>query len=132
VRAAGEGGAGTGGAASGDLYLRVRLRPHPVFERRDQDLTVKVPIGLTTAVLGGEVQVPTLTGSVRLRIPELTQPGQTFRVRGQGMPAIGKPDQRGDVYVQVQVQLPRRLTPEQRKLFEQLARIAEDKQVVNG
>jgi DnaJ-class molecular chaperone len=130
VRAAGEGGAGTGGAASGDLYLRVRIRPSAVFERRDQDLYVKAPINLTTAVLGGEVPVPTLTGSVRLRIPELTQPGQTLRIRGQGMPAIGKPDQRGDLYVTVEVQLPRRLTPEQRKLFEQLAE-HEGRQTVN-
>src|SRR5438105_1457693 len=92
VRAAGEGETGSGGAASGDLFLRVRIKPHPVFERKGDDLHVKVPIPATTAVLGGEAQVPTITGSVRLKIPETTQPGQVFRLKGHGMPLIGKPD----------------------------------------
>ena len=114
VRAAGEGESGANGGASGDLYLRVRIRPHPVFERKGNDLHTKVAVPVTTAVLGGEAQVPTITGSVRLKIPETTQNGQVFRLKGHGMPAVGKPDDRGDLYATVEVQLPRSLTKEQR------------------
>lgn len=120
VRAAGGGEAGTHGGASGDLYLRVKLRPHPRFEVRGSDLHTKVAVPLTTAVLGGEANVPTLGGSVRLKIPELTQPGQVFRLKGHGMPIVGKPKERGDLYATVEVVLPKSLTPEQRRLFEQL------------
>jgi DnaJ-class molecular chaperone len=120
VRASGEGESGSGGAASGDLYLRVRIKPHPVFERKDDDLYVKVPVPVSTAVLGGEAQVPTVTGSVRLKVPETTQPGQVFRLKGHGMPVVGKPDVKGDLYATADVQLPRSLTAEQRRLWEQI------------
>jgi len=120
VRASGEGEAGSGGAASGDLFLRVHIRPHPVFERKGDDLYVKVPVPVTTAVLGGEAQVPTVTGSVRLKVPETTQPGQTFRLKGHGMPVVGKPDVKGDLYATADVQLPRGLNADQRKLWEQI------------
>ena len=123
VRAAGEGEAGGNGAASGDLYLRVRIKPHPVFERKGADLHAKVAVPVTTAVLGGEAQVPTITGSVRLKIPETTQSGQVFRLKGHGMPAVGKPDDRGDLYATVEVQLPRSLTNEQRQQYEALAKL---------
>jgi DnaJ-class molecular chaperone len=120
VRAAGEGEAGANGGASGDLYLRVRLKPHPVFERQGADLHTKVAVPVTTAVLGGEAQVPTITGSVRLKIPETTQSGQVFRLKGHGMPSVGKPDDRGDLYATADVQLPRSLTKEQRAHWEKL------------
>ena len=120
VRAAGEGEAGGNGGASGDLYLRVRLKPHAVFERQGNDLHTKVALPVTTAVLGGEALVPTITGSVRLKIPETTQSGQVFRLKGHGMPSIGKPDDRGDLYATVEVQLPRSLTKEQRAHWEKL------------
>jgi len=123
VRAAGEGESGANGGAAGDLYLRVRIRPHPVFERRGNDLHTKVSVALATAVLGGEAQVPTITGSVRLKIPETTQSGQVFRLKGHGMPSIGKPDERGDLYAAVDVQLPRTLTPEQREHYEALSKL---------
>ena len=123
VRAAGEGEAGSNGGAAGDLYLRVRIRPHPVFERTGTELHTKVAVPLTTAVLGGEAQVPTITGSVRLKIPETTQTGQVFRLKGHGMPAVGKPDERGDLYATVEVQLPRTLTPEQREHYEALSKL---------
>jgi DnaJ-class molecular chaperone len=123
VRAAGEGASGANGGSAGDLYLRVRLRPHAVFERQGHDLYTKVAVPVTTAVLGGEAQVPTITGSVRLKIPEGTQNGQVFRLKGQGMPAVGKPDDRGDLYATVEVQLPRTLTKDQRQHYEALARM---------
>jgi curved DNA-binding protein len=123
VRAAGEGESGANGGTSGDLYLRVRLRPHPVFERNGNDLQAKVAVPVTTAVLGGEAQVPTITGSVRLKIPETTQSGQIFRLKGHGMPSVGKADERGDLYATVEIQLPRALTKEQRAHWEELGKM---------
>ncbi len=122
VRVSGEGEQGTSGGAAGDLYLRIRLHPHPAFERKGADLYAKASVSLTTAVLGGEAEVPTLTGRpVRLKIPAGTQNGQIFRLRGHGMKAPGKSDEIGDLYATVHVQLPRTLTPEQRQHFEALA-----------
>jgi curved DNA-binding protein len=120
VRAAGEGESGSSGGASGDLFLRVRIKPHPVFERKGDDLHTKVALPVTTAVLGGEAQVPTITGSVRLKVPETTQPGQIFRLKGHGMPLIGKTDQKGDLYATADIQLPRSLSKDQRAAWEQI------------
>ena len=100
-----------------------RSRPHPVFERKGDDLHTTVAVPVTTAVLGGEAQVPTITGTVRLKIPETTQNGQVFRLKGHGMPVVGKPDTRGDLYATVDVQLPRSLTKEQREHYERLAKL---------
>lgn len=120
VRVAGEGEQVAG--AAGDLYLRVRIAPHPTFERRDRDLYVKLKLPVTTAVLGGEAAVPTLAGStVRLKIPPLTQPGQLFRLKGYGMPPAGKTGEAGDAYARVEVQLPASLSPAAREHWEQLA-----------
>ncbi len=125
VRVTGEGEHGQGGAASGDLYLRVRLVPHPEFERKGQDLYVKVPVLASTAVTGGEAEVRTLAGkSVRLKIPPLTQNNQVFRLKGYGMPRVGKPAEAGDLYGRVEVQLPAVLTDEEREHWEALARLA--------
>ena len=126
VRISGEGESGTGGAASGDLYLRVRLAPHPLFERKGRDVYVKVPLPVTTAVLGGEVEVPTISGKpVRLKIPALTQNGQVFRLKGYGMPAVGKSEEKGDAYARVEILLPSQLTPEERTHYEALAKLNE-------
>jgi curved DNA-binding protein len=123
VRISGEGEQGHGGAQSGDLYLRVRLAPHPVFERKGRDLYVKVPLPVTTAVLGGEAEVQTLSGKpARLRIPALTQNGQVFRLKGYGMPAVGKTDDKGDLYARVEAQLPDKVTEEERTHYEALAK----------
>ena len=104
----------------------MQVLPHARFERHGQDLTTHVEVPLTTAVLGGEAAVTTLAGStVRLKVPVTTQNGQKFRVKGQGMPVPGKPDERGDLYVVADVQLPRSLTPEARAHFEALAQLAE-------
>jgi curved DNA-binding protein len=124
VRVSGEGEQGAGGAQSGDLYLRIRVAPHPTFQRKGKDLYTHVSIPLTTAVLGGEAEVPTLDGKpLRLKIPPTTQSGQVFRLKGHGMPSVGKPDERGDLYATVDVQLPRELTPEQRAHFEALKKL---------
>jgi DnaJ-class molecular chaperone len=125
VRIAGEGEHGMGGAPSGDLYLRIRLAPHPKYERKGRDLYVRVPVPLTTAVLGGEAEVATLGGKpLRLKIPPTTQNGQVFRLKGHGMPVAGKPEETGDLYATVDVELPRTLTPEQRSHFEALRKLA--------
>lgn len=125
VRVAGEGEHGSGGATAGDLYLRVRLVPHARFERKGRDLYVTVPVPVTTAVLGGEALVQTLSGkSVRLRIPELTQNGQVFRLKGYGMPKVGgQADDTGDLYAKVDVQMPTELSSEEREHYEQLAKL---------
>jgi DnaJ-class molecular chaperone len=124
VRIAGEGEPGAGGGSNGDLYLRIRLTPHPTFERKGQDLYVRVPIPLTTAVLGGEANVRTIAGkSLRLKIPPTTQHGQMFRLKGHGMPIPGKAGEHGDLYATADVQLPRQLTPEQRSHFEALQKL---------
>ncbi len=123
VRIAGEGEMGSGGASSGDLYLRIRLSPHPTFERKGKDLYTTVHIPLTTAVLGGEAEVQTLSGkTLRLKVPATTQNGQTFRLKGHGMPSTSKPEP-GDLYATVDVQLPRTITAAQRKHFEALAEL---------
>jgi DnaJ-class molecular chaperone len=124
VRIVGEGEAGTGGAPSGDLYLRVRLTPHLEFERKGRDLYLKVPVPVTTAVLGGEVEVRTIEGrSVRLRIPPLTQGGQVFRLKGYGMPKVSDPSDRGDLYARAEIHLPTEISPAERDHYEALARL---------
>jgi len=126
VRAAGEGGVGRSGGKAGDLYLTVHVVPHSQFERRGQDLYVKVTVPVTVAVLGGEASVPTLSGStLRLKVPELTGAGRVFRLRGHGMPAVGKPDDRGDLYATVEIQVPSTLTAEQRQHYEALRKLEE-------
>jgi curved DNA-binding protein len=119
VRVAGEGGRGAGGRR-GDLYLRVRVAPDPTFERKGDDLQTTLRAPLTAAVLGGEAQVPTLEGSVGIKIPAGTPAGQVFRLRGQGLPKLGAPGERGDLLATLAVELPRTLTARQRELFEEL------------
>jgi curved DNA-binding protein len=127
VRMAQEGGAGTAGGESGDLYLRIRVAPDPQFERRGDDLQLSVPVDLYTAVLGSEVPVPTLNGPVMLTIPAGTQNGRRFRLRGKGMSHLRQPEQRGDLYAQIDVRLPESLASRQRDLFEELRRISEER-----
>jgi DnaJ-class molecular chaperone len=119
VRIAGEGHPGVGAARKGDLLLLVTVRPHPRFERRGDDLHEEIDVPLTAAVLGGEVEVPTLTAKVMLKIPELTQNGRVFKLAGLGMPALNR-EGRGDLYAKVRVRLPERLDERERALFEEL------------
>ena len=124
VRVTGEGEPGTG-ASAGDLYLRVRLTPHPRFERKKRDLYVTTAVPVTTAVLGGHIEVPTLDGKpLRLKVPERTQPGQVFRLKGKGMPSV-RGSSRGDLYATVQISLPGTLSAETRKHYEALATLEE-------
>jgi curved DNA-binding protein len=125
VRVSGEGEHGVGGGQAGHLYLRVRLKPHPVFELKERDLHVRVAVPVATAVLGGEADVQTLSGKpARLRIPPLTQNGQVFRLKGYGMPAVGKPDEKADLYARVDVQLPAQLSAEEKEHYEALRRLS--------
>jgi curved DNA-binding protein len=123
IRYAGEGMPSSAGAASGDLYLRVQVADHPTFERRGDDLHTEVPVDLYTALLGGEVHVPTLKGQLALKIPPETQSGKTFRLAGQGMPRLNEPNSFGDLFAKVRVVLPERLSPSERELFEKLSKM---------
>ena len=100
------GGAGGQGQAPGDLYLVVTVRPHSVFRRDGDDLHIDLPVDLYTAVLGGEVRVPTLAGDVMLSVPAETQAGKTFRLSGRGMPKLRKPADHGDFYARLIIQVP--------------------------
>jgi curved DNA-binding protein len=105
----------------GDLFLVIQVADDPRFERKGNDLYSEVTIDVYTAVLGGEVTVPTISGNIVLTVPPGTQPGRTFRISGRGMPHLRAPDKRGDLYVRVNVQIPRNLTPRQKELFEEIA-----------
>lgn len=121
VRVAGEGGRGAGSGQSGDLYLRVQLKPHPVFEVKGRDVYTRARVPVPLAVLGGEVDVVTPESkTLRLKVPAGTQSGQRFRLRGHGLPSVGKPDERGDLYANVEVEIPKSLSDDERKHYEAL------------
>ncbi len=119
VRVAGEGASGRGGKR-GDLYLRVQIAPDPHFERKGDDLQGTVRVPLTTAVLGGEAQVPTLDGPVGIKIPAGTTAGQTFRLRGHGLPRLEAGGGRGDLLATLAIDVPKHLSAKQKRLFEEL------------
>jgi DnaJ-class molecular chaperone len=121
VRATGEGAPAAGTGQAGDLYVEVRVLPHPRFERRGQDLHTRVVVPVTTAVLGGEATVATLGGStLRLKIPPLTPGGRVFRLRGHGLPSVGRPDERGDLFATIEVSIPSSLSDEERTHYQAL------------
>jgi curved DNA-binding protein len=123
VKFAGQGESGFAGGSSGTLYLTIQVQDHPLFERQDDDLYLDLPVPLYTAVLGGEVLLPTLNGQVKLKIPSGTQAGKLIRLKGRGLPPLGAQDlnERGDLYVRVEILIPTDLSPEERGLFERLA-----------
>jgi DnaJ-class molecular chaperone len=123
VRVAGEGGTGARGGSRGDLYLRVKVIPHPLFERKGEDLQVAVTVPLTTAVLGGEVSVPTLDGPVGIKVPAGSRPGRVFRLRNHGLPRLEAGGGRGDVMATLGVDLPSTVGDRERELFEELKRL---------
>jgi molecular chaperone DnaJ len=122
LRLYGEGEAGLAGGPPGDLYVVVHVQDHPIFRREGDDLYCEVPVSFPTLALGGEIEAPTLDGTERIQIPDGTQSGTEFRLRGKGMPNVSGRG-RGDLHVAVLVSTPRKLTREQRHLLEQLAQV---------
>jgi curved DNA-binding protein len=122
IRLAGEGGRGSGGAPSGDLFLRVRLKPHPRFRVEGRDLYVDVRVAPWEAALGASVEVPMLTGSTQVKIPAGSSSGRKLRLKGKGLPSPrGKP---GDLYAIVKIVVPKKLAQPERELFERLAEVS--------
>ncbi|MEN6410885.1 MAG: molecular chaperone DnaJ [Anaerolineaceae bacterium] len=121
IRLAGEGQPGANGGPNGNFYVEVRVKPHQYFKRSDVNIQLDLKINLAQATLGAEVEIPTVDGSTKLQIPAGTQPGKVFTLKGKGVPYLQRSG-RGDQYVVVNVEVPTRLTAEQRELFEQLAK----------
>ncbi len=122
----GQGNAGTNGGPSGDLHVYVNVRPHPIFERRGNDVWCEMPITFTQAALGAEVTVPTLDGRVSYQVHEGTQPGDVFKLRGKGIPQLGGRG-RGDQYVRVTIEVPKNLSSKQKELLKEFDSSAEEK-----
>jgi molecular chaperone DnaJ len=119
IRLAGEGEAGGQGAPPGDLYVHVGIRPHPIFERHDSQIHIQVPVRMTQAALGGEIEVPVIDGSkAKVKIPAGTQHGQQLRLRGKGFSVLRSPA-RGDMYIHFLVETPQHLSAKQKKLLEE-------------
>jgi len=119
IRLAGEGEAGLRGGPPGDLYIFLSIRPHEFFQRDGSDLFCKVPISMTTAALGGHIDVPTLEGgTTRVKVPDGTETGKQFRLKAKGMPVL-RAKMTGDLYIQVEVETPKNLTRRQRELLEE-------------
>ncbi len=126
IRLAGEGEAGLRGGPAGDLYIFIEVQDHPIFEREGQNLFCRVPISMTTAALGGEVEVPTIDGGrARVKIPAGSQSGRQMRLRGKGMPALrGGPA--GDMYIELVVETPVNLTSRQKELLREFEKLSKD------
>ena len=122
LRLQGEGEAGAAGGPPGHLYVLIHVHEHEFFRRDGQNLFCEIPVSFTTLALGGEIQVPTLAGLETVKIAEGTQTGATLRLRGKGMPDVGGGAGKGDLFATVQVQTPKKLTKEQRRIIEQLAK----------
>jgi curved DNA-binding protein len=121
IRMEGKGGRGANGGPDGDLHLRIHVLPHPVFERRGDDLHMMLDLEIQDAVAGKTEEIRTLGGNVKLRIPPGTDNGKVFRLKGQGMPVYGREDERGDLYVTVRLRLPRHLKPAEEDFFRKMA-----------
>jgi molecular chaperone DnaJ len=122
IRLAGEGEAGQRGGPTGDLYIFLSIKPHEFFQRDGADIFCRVPISMTTAALGGHVDVPTVEGSrVRMPVPSGTETGKQFRLKGKGMPVL-RSKVHGDMYIQVEVETPKNLSRKQRELLEEFER----------
>jgi len=122
LRVAGRGDAGEKGGPPGDLYVLIKVEPHPIFERRGSDVHMELAISFAEAALGSEIEVPTLNGSVELKIPPGTQPGTVFKLAGKGIKKLGS-RRSGDQYVKVTIHVPEKLSGEERELIERLAQL---------
>jgi molecular chaperone DnaJ len=126
IRLAGEGEAGMRGGPAGDLYIFLSIKPHEFFQRDGADIFCRVPISMTTAALGGQLDVPTVDGGkTRVKVPEGTETGKQFRLKGKGMPVL-RSKVTGDMYIQVDVETPKSLTRRQRELLEEFERESKD------
>ncbi|PZP58264.1 MAG: molecular chaperone DnaJ [Azospira oryzae] len=125
IRLSGEGEAGLSGGPPGDLYVVIHIAPHPVFTREGNDLHCEMPISFATAALGGEIEIPTLEGAAKIRIPPETQSGKVFRLRGKGIKAL-RSNAVGDLLVRVVVETPVNLTPRQKELLEEFERLSRE------
>jgi len=119
IRSSGNGEPGTNGGPSGDLYIEIRIKQHEIFERDGDDLHCTVPVGLTTVAIGGSIEVPTLGGKAEIELPEGTQHGKTFRLRGKGIKGV-RSSYPGDLYCHISVETPIKITEHQRKLLKEL------------
>jgi len=124
VRLSGEGEAGVNGGPAGDLYVQVHLKPHPVFQRDHDDLHCEMPVSFATAALGGEIEIPTLDGSARIKVPNETQSGKTFRLRGKGIKGV-RSHQPGDLFCHVVIETPVNLTGRQKELLQEFEAISQ-------
>lgn len=125
IRLTGEGEAGTRGGPNGDLYIFLSIKPHEFFQREGSDLYCKVPISMATAALGGQFEVATLDGTqTRVKVPEGTQNGKQFRLKGKGMPVL-RQQMTGDLYIQIAIETPQNLSKRQRELLEEFEKISE-------
>lgn len=122
IKLPGKGGQGMDGGPDGDLFLRLHVIPHPVFERRGDDLHMPLPVEVQDAAAGRQVEVQTLKGGLKLKTPPMTDNGKVFRLKGQGMPVYGKEAAYGDLYVTVSLRLPRDLSPEELETFREMSR----------
>jgi curved DNA-binding protein len=129
VRLAGQGSPGVAGGPPGDLFINIEIPPHAQFERDGDDLRVTVPVDIYTAATGGEVRVPTLDGSVMLKIPPRTQADRVFRLKGKGMPRLEKPAERGDLYARAKLVLPEPLSDTELEALRQLAQARKGERV---
>lgn len=129
LRIQGEGEAGLHNGPSGDLYVVIYVEEHTFFQRQGNNIYCQVPIGIAQAVLGSEITVPTLEGEEKLKIPEGTQSGSVFRLRNKGVVSLGERG-RGDQFVTVNVVVPTKLTKEQRQVFESLAKVSKDDELM--
>jgi len=120
IRYSGQGEAGLHNGPAGDLYVVIKVEEHQFFEREGKDLYCLIPISFTQAALGTELQVPTLDGEHRLKIPEGTQTGTSFRLRNKGMPVVNGAG-KGDLFVEIRVETPKRLSKQQKEILQQLA-----------
>ncbi|MFW6378106.1 MAG: molecular chaperone DnaJ [Bacillota bacterium] len=125
IRLSGKGGAGKRGGPSGDLFVRVDVKPHDLFERKGDDVYYELPINFVQAALGDEIQVPTLEGEVKLKIPEGTQPGDSLRLKNKGINHL-RSSGRGDQYIKIKVVIPKSLSSEQKELLQKFAKISGD------
>ncbi len=123
LKVAGEGEAGSYGGPPGDLYVIITVSPHPFFKRKGNDLHCEVPISFVQAALGAEIEVPTIDGNAKINIPAGTPSGRVFHLRGKGVPKLGSYG-RGDQYVTIYIDVPKKLTPRQRELLKEFAEIS--------